>query len=59
MKKIFLAFCCGAGGSMIGFWASELDTTIGCILFTFGVILLTGSIAAISKEEKNDKSPKD
>ena len=59
MKKIFLAFCCGAGGAMIGFWARALDTTIGCLLFTLGIILVTSSIAALSKEEKNDKSPKD
>lgn len=58
MKKIVYAFCCGAGGSLIGYWAKSLDTVIGCLLFTLGIILLVGSIIALSKETKNDKNEK-
>ena len=55
MKKFFRVFCCTAGGSLIGFYAKLLDTTIGCLFFTLGVFLVVGSLIAISKEEKNGK----
>ncbi len=55
MKKVFHAFCCGAGGALIGFWAKSLDTVIGCSLFTLGVILLVASLILLSKETKEDK----
>ena len=58
MKKIVYAFCCGAGGSLIGYWAKSLDTVIGCLLFTLGIILVVGSCIALSKETKNDKEEK-
>ena len=55
MKKFFRVFCCTAGGSLIGFYAKLLDTTIGCLFFTLGVFLVVGSLFAISKEEKKGK----
>ena len=55
MKKFFRVFCCTAGGSLIGFYAKLLDTTIGCLFFTLGVFLVVGSLIAISKEEKKGK----
>ena len=55
MKTIFRGFCCGAGGSLIGFWAKSLDSVIGCLFFTLGVILLVGSLISICKERKADK----
>ena len=58
MKKIVCAFCCGAGGALIGYWAKSLDTVIGCLFFTLGIILLVGSIITLSKETKNDKKEK-
>lgn len=58
MKKVFYVFCCGAGGALIGYWAKSLDTVIGCLLFTLGVILIVGSIILLSKETKNGKEEK-
>ena len=55
MKKFFRVFCCTTGGALIGFYAKLLDTTIGCLFFTLGILLLVSSLAAISKEEKKDK----
>ena len=58
MKKVFYAFCCGAGGALIGYWAKSLDTVIGCLLFTLGIILIVGSLTSLSKETKNNKEEK-
>lgn len=58
MKKFFRVFCCTAGGSLIGFYAKLLDTTIGCLFFTLGVLLVAGSLISISKEAKKDKEEK-
>lgn len=55
MKKIFQAFCCGVGGALIGFWAKSIDTVIGCLFFTLGVILLVGSILSICKEGNKEE----
>ena len=58
MKKVFLAFCCGAGGALIGFWANSLDTVVGCVCFSLGVVLLVGALAAMSKENQKDGEAK-
>ena len=55
MKKVFQAFFCGVGGSLIGFWAKSLDTIIGCLLFTLGIILLVGSSISIGRDVERDK----
>ena len=52
MKKVFQVICCAVGGGMIGFFANRLDTVIGCVFFTLGVILLISSIALVSKQDK-------
>lgn len=52
MKKVFQIICCAVGGGMIGFFANQLDTVIGCVFFTLGVILLVGSIILVSKQDK-------
>ncbi|MBO7196387.1 MAG: hypothetical protein J6V80_03540 [Clostridia bacterium] len=44
MKKKAQIFCCAAGAAMIGFFANQLNTVIGCVFFTLGVVLLVGSI---------------
>ena len=51
MKKYIWNFCAAFGGCLIGFWARSLDTIIGCLLFTLGIILLVGSL--ISENRKN------
>ncbi|MBQ6825375.1 MAG: hypothetical protein IJP34_01775 [Clostridia bacterium] len=55
MKKIIHIICCAAGSGMIGFFANQLNTVIGCVFFTLGVILLVGSIILVSKQDKENK----
>ena len=54
MKKVFQIICCAVGGGMIGFFANQLNTVIGCVFFTLGVILLVGSIILVSKQDKEN-----
>ena len=55
MKKIFQVICCAIGAGMIGFFANQLNTVIGCVFFTLGVALLVGSIILVSKQDKDNK----
>ena len=55
MKKYFRNFCAALGGCMIGFWARSLDTAIGCLFFTLGILLLVGSLISESKSKKKEK----
>lgn len=58
MKKYSQVFCCTLGGSLIGFWAKSLDTVAGCLFFTLGVILISGSFIWIGKRSatENEKN---
>lgn len=51
MKKYFRMFCAAWGGCLIGFWAKSLDTTIGCLFFILGIILLVGSCIAENRNK--------
>ena len=51
MKKVFQVICCAVGGGMIGFFANQLNTVIGCVFFTLGIVLLVGSIILVSKQD--------
>ena len=55
MKKVFNFICCATGAGMIGFFANQLNTLVGCVFFTLGVVLLVGSIILVSKEDKENK----
>ena len=55
MKKVFQVICCATGSGMIGFFANQLNTIIGCVCFTLGVALLVGSIILVSKQDKDNK----
>ena len=55
IKKVFQVICCAAGAGMIGFFANQLNTVIGCVFFTIGVVLLVSSIILVSKEDKGNK----
>ena len=55
MKKYFRNFGAAFGGCLIGFWARSLDTIIGCLLFTLGIIFLVGSLISEDKHKKEDK----
>ena len=55
MKKTFQVICCAAGAGMIGCFANQLNTVIGCVFFTLGVALLVSSIILVSKQDKDNK----
>lgn len=55
MKKVFQVICCATGAGMIGFFANQLNTIIGCVFFTIGVALLVGSIILVIEQDKNNK----
>ena len=55
MKRMIQIICCAAGSGMIGFFANQLNTVVGCVFFTLGVALLVGSIILVSKQDKEGK----
>ena len=55
MKKAFNVICCVAGSGLIGFFANQLNTVVGCVFFTLGVAMLVGSIILVSKQDKEGK----
>ena len=55
MKKVFQVICCATGAGMIGFFANQLNTVVGCVFLTLGVALLVGSIILVSNKNKEDK----
>ena len=59
MTKYFRNYCAAFGGALIGYWARELDTTIGRILFTLGVILLVSACISEARNAKKDKENQD
>jgi len=54
MKKVIQAICCAVGGGMIGFFANQLDTVVGSVCFTLGIVLLVSSIIIMSKNDNKD-----
>jgi len=58
MKKFFRNSCAAWGGCLIGFWARSLDTVIGCLWFTLGVILLVTALISENRNAKKDKEDK-
>ena len=54
MKKAFHIICCAAGSGMIGFFANQLNTVVGCVCFTLGIAMLVASIIIISKNDNTD-----
>ena len=55
MKKRLPVICAGIGGAMMGHWAWYLDTIIGCLFFTLGIILMVGSWIADARNKKKEK----
>ena len=55
MKKVLQVICCALGSGMIGFFANQLNTVVGCVFFTLGIVLLVGSIVLLSKQDKEEK----
>ena len=54
MKKAFQVICCAVGSGMIGFFANQLDTVVGSVCFTLGIVLLVASIIIVSKKDNKD-----
>ena len=52
VSTIFKWMCLMILGSvLIGFFANQLDTILGCVCFTFGVVLLVGISMLMSKQD--------
>ena len=52
VSNIFKWMCVMLLGSvLIGFFANQLDTILGCVCFTLGIILLVGSTMLMSKQD--------
>ena len=54
MKKAFQVICCAVGSGMIGFFANQLDTVVGSVCFTLGIVMLVASIVIISKKDNEE-----
>ena len=54
MKKVLQVICCAVGSGMIGFFANQLNTVVGCVFFALGIVLLVASIIIISKKDNKD-----
>ena len=55
MKKVLQIIGCSLGGGMIGFFANQLNTVVGGVCFSLGVVLLAGSIVLASKQDEENK----
>lgn len=55
MKKALHVICCALGSGMIGFFANQLNTIVGCVCFTLGIAMLVASIVLITKQDKENK----
>ena len=49
MKKTMQIICCALGSGMIGYFANQLNTVVGSMLFILGIVMLVISIAMISR----------
>ncbi len=52
-KKILYAIGCAVGGACIGFFANQLNTVWGVIIFTVGIVLVTFCTYGLSNDEKD------
>lgn len=48
-KNTLLGILCGVGGGLMGTFAGRLDSVMGCIFFTLGVVILVFSITNINR----------
>lgn len=51
MKKTFQIICCAVGSGTIGFFANQLNTVLGCVCFSLGIVLLVISIILFSGKD--------
>ena len=52
-KKILYAIGCATGGAFIGIFANQLNTVLGTIIFTVGVVLIGFCTYGLSNDEKD------
>ena len=52
MRNTISIICCALGSGMIGFFANQLNTIAGSLLFAVGVALLVCSIVVLTKRSK-------
>ena len=55
MKKVIGAIGCVVGGGMIGFFAGRLNTVVGAVCFSLGVVLLVSSTLLFAGKDKDEK----
>lgn len=55
MKKVVQITCCALGGIMVGFFANQLSSVVGCVCFTLGIVLLVGAITSLSKQNNKNE----
>lgn len=55
MNNTIWIICLILGSLMIGFFAKELNSCLGVVLYTIGVFLLSFSILNITKNKKKEK----
>ena len=48
-KKVFYSITCLIGALTIGFFANQLNTLLGSLMFTMGCIIMIISIIKLSK----------
>ena len=48
MKKVLQIGLAAGGGIMIGVFANQLETIIGCVCFVIGIVMLTVSVTMIT-----------
>ena len=58
MKKRLPVICGAIGGAMIGNWAWYLDTTIGCMFFALGIIIVVVSLISDARNKNKKKEEK-
>ena len=54
MKKVLQVICCAVGSGMIGFFAKQLDTVVGSVCFTLGIVILVASTIIMCKKDNKD-----
>ncbi len=54
MKTMIQIICCAVGSGMIGFFAKQLDTVVGSVCFTLGIVMLVASTSIMCKKDNKD-----
>ena len=54
MKKILQVLCYALGGGILGYFANQLDTVVGCVHFVLGVALLVAPLLTFNPKDHKD-----